>query len=271
MRDRLKRAALSGILALSIAASPVTVMADANSEYIAETKQMVMSGETAEFDEVSDLARLVQLGYSNNQSNGPVSITQGTLNVGENSRDIYLVCLSGTDTDVKNQTTGWWTDFLSGFQFDNKYNKNVRKIIKNNIPEGSNLVLAGHSLGGMIAQQVASDSEMKRKYNILNTVTFGSPLINGLSREGTVKRLGDTNDPVPYLSISTAYNIVRAVGGLNRENGGYKSDLYHAHTASYQRSDVWGGYDAVGVKHGSHTLTLDFSTTEFYHSPVSIK
>ncbi len=76
---------------------------------------------------------------------------------------------------------------------------------------GSNLVVTGHSLGGMVAQQVAADSTIKKNYNVLNTVTFGSPLINGFQREGTVKRLGDTSDPVPYLSLTTFTNIVLAV------------------------------------------------------------
>ena len=143
--------------------------------------------------------------------------------------------------------------------------------MKENIPYGSNILVTGHSLGGMVAQQVASESELKSDYNILNTVTFGSPLINGFEREGTVKRLGDKNDVVPYLSVSTFLNVIWQTLGLNREDGGYGiNSLVAAHCESYQRSDEWGAYDVTGTKNGGKTLTLDFSTTRFYHSPVIV-
>ena len=106
------------------------------------------------------------------------------------------------------QSAGWWTDLLVGFEQDNRYIQNVRAAILNNVPAGSNLLVTGHSLGGMVAQQVAADSQIKSNYNVLNTVTFGSPLIDGFQREGTVKRLGDTSDPVPYLSLTTFTNVI---------------------------------------------------------------
>ena len=36
----------------------------------------------------------------------------------------------------------------------------------------------------MVAQQVAADKYIKDNYEVLNTVTFGSPLIKGFTREG---------------------------------------------------------------------------------------
>lgn len=183
---------------------------------------------------------------------------------------VYVVALSGTDTDTQNQSTGWWTDLLVGFEQDNRYIQNVRAAILNNVPAGSNLLVTGHSLGGMVAQQVAADSQIKSNYNVLNTVTFGSPLIDGFQREGTVKRLGDTSDPVPYLSLTTFTNVIWQTAGLNKEDGGYGWDMVKAHCESYNRSDVWGAYDVTGTKNGSATLTMDFSTTRFYYSPVTV-
>lgn len=244
-----------------------------NDARIAATAAEVLSKGTYTYTNSAELARLVQLGYSCNQSDGPISITKATLNYNNwwgTTKDVYVVCLSGTDTDVKNQSTGWFTDLLVGFEFNNAYIRNVKKAILENIPAGSNIIVTGHSLGGMVAQQVASESELKSDYNILNTVTFGSPLINGFSREGTVKRLGDTNDVVPYLSVSTLTNVLWQTLGLNRENGGYGWNLLGAHCESYQRADEWGAYDVTGTKGGRKTLTLDFSTTAFYHSPVIV-
>ena len=130
-----------------------------------------------------------------------------------------------------------------------------------------NVFLFGASQGGMIAQQIAGDSTIKANYNILNTVTFGSPLISLGSREGTVKRLGDKNDFVPALSVQSVFIPLWSYIGLNKENGGYSNPIT-AHKESYGRADVWGRYDVTGTKNGSAKLTLDLSTRQFFKSPI---
>ena len=69
---------------------------------------------------------------------------------------------------------------------------------------------------------------------------------------------------------STINNTIWAIAGLQRENGGYGTDVYNAHVASYLRSDVWGAYDVVGVKNGSNQLVLDLSTMTYYQSPTTV-
>ncbi len=261
---------LAMIFGLSVAANA----AEADNETLINAVQAQLNAkQTVTFTNAAELSRLVQIGYSYRQPNGPISITKGTLTTKSwwttTNKTVYVVCLSGTDLAF-NQSTGVWTDLLVGFEQDNCYIRNVRNAILDAVPKGSNLVIAGHSLGGMVAQQAASDSTIKSKYNVLNTVTFGSPLINGLSREA-VKRLGDTRDVVPYLSVSTFLNVVWQAAGLNREDGGYSAtQIVTAHCESYQRAAVWGAYDVTGTKNGSAKLTLNFATTKFYASPVII-
>jgi hypothetical protein len=269
--ENVTQEALTGIAATA----NVGADADERAQQIASAAQDVISGQRITYNSAPQLSRLVMLGYYSYQQDGPISITKGVLNYNNwlgQSKDVYVVCLSGTDMDAKNQTTGWWTDLLSGFEFDNQYVKNIKKVMSENIPAGSNVIVSGHSLGGMVAQQVVSDKTLKNNYNFLNTVTFGSPLINGFKREGTVQRLGDTSDIVPYLSVSTFLNIFWQTLGLNKEDGGYSvMDFnFHAHNESYNRTDVWGAYDVTGVKKGSKTLTLDFATTQFFHSPTVV-
>ncbi len=223
------------------------------------------SGNVKQCTQANQIAEICYQGY-NNGVYGPIIITRGTLVKGYSSKTVYLVTLSGTEL-VKNQSTGYWTDLLVGFNQDNAYLRNVASVIKANIPTGSNLILSGHSLGGMVAQQVAAHSEIKAKYNVLNTVTFGSPLISEGNREGTVKRLGDTSDVVPYLSATG--NFAWQVFGLNRESGGYGTDAGTAHVESYLRSDVWGQYDVTGTKYGNATLTLNLSSQRYYKSPTN--
>ncbi len=221
---------------------------------------------TVTYTNAPEIYTYVRDGY-NQGSQGPISITKGTLKSGLSSKTVYLVTLSGTEL-VLNQSTGVFTDLLSGFNLNNVYYANTVAIIKANVPKNANLIIAGHSLGGMIAQQVAANSDIKSRYNVLNTVCFGSPLLAAGSREGTVRRLGDVSDPVPYLSGSLFNNTLWAILGLNREDGGYGILGITAHNQSYFRTDLWGKYDVTGTKYGGAKLILDLDTRTFYQSPV---
>jgi hypothetical protein len=225
-----------------------------------------VSASSATYTNAAEIAQLVDDGY-NQGTKGPVTITKGTLKTTFSSKTVYLITLSGTEW-VFNQSTEALTDLFTGFNLQNSYYYNVVNIISANVPKGSNLILAGHSLGGMIAQQVAADTTIKRNYNILNTVTFGSPLLSNGSREGTVRRLGDVSDIVPLLSVQTILSPLRALAGLNREDGGYYLQPITAHTECYTRTDVWGKYDVTGTKYGSAKLILDLSTRTFFKSPI---
>ena len=221
---------------------------------------------TCTYTNAAEIYTLVRDGY-NGGAKGPISITKGTLKQGFSSKTVYLVTLSGTEL-VLNQSTEVLTDLFSGFDLDNAYYWNVVRVIQQNVPRGANIILAGHSLGGMVAQQVAADSTIKSRYNVLNTVTFGSPLLSVGSREGVVRRLGDVSDVVPYLSGRLFTNPITAIFGLNREDGHYYGRPITAHNASYSRTDLWGKYDVTGTRYGSARLILDLGTREFFQSPI---
>mgnify|MGYP003333033079 CR=1 FL=1 len=66
----------------------------------------------------------------------------------------------------------------------------------------------------------------KEKYNICNVVAFGSPLVSPIGREGSIRRLGDIRDVVPYMSLSGTILLPWQITGLNKEDGGYSNCIY---------------------------------------------
>ncbi|MBP3263018.1 lipase family protein [Pseudobutyrivibrio sp.] len=293
MRKSILRTLAAALVASTVLVNPMVaeagsiLPADGDTNYILHTETdfkimdmvyKIQNGETVSVENAAQMATLTKVGYADYQTAGPISITEGRMTYntywGSEDKEVYVVALSGTETIVENQTTTVKEDLLSGFELSNEYVVNVKNAIIDRIPAGSNIILAGHSLGGMVAQQVAADKYIKDNYEVLNTVTFGSPLIKGFTREGMVKRLGDTSDKNTFYSISSVLNIVWQYAGVNHEDGGYNGDSSTAHCDSYLREDVWGNYDCAGEKRGSicgietgsRMLTLNFATTSFYTS-----
>ena len=298
MRKRVLRTIAAALAVTTILVNPMVAEAGSilpaggDTNYILHTETdfkimdmvyKIQNGETVTIENAAQMATLTKVGYADYQSAGPISITEGRMTYntywGTEDKEVYVVALSGTETIVENQTTTVKEDLLSGFELSNEYKTNVKNAIIDRIPAGSNIILAGHSLGGMVAQQVAADKYIKDNYEVLNTVTFGSPLIKGFTREGMVKRLGDTSDKNPFYSISSVLNIVWQYAGVNHEDGGYNGDSSAAHCDSYLREDVWGNYDCCGekkgttlwVQTGTRMLTLNFATTSFYTSLYGTK
>lgn len=293
MRKRVIRILAAALVASTVLVNPMVSVAGSilpaggDTNYILHTETdfkimdmvyKMQNGETVTIENAAQMATLTKVGYADYQTAGPISITEGRMTYntywGAEDKEVYVVALSGTETIVDNQTTTVKEDLQSGFELSNEYVLNVKNAIIDRIPAGSNIILAGHSLGGMVAQQVAADKYIKDNYEVLNTVTFGSPLIKGFTREGMVKRLGDSSDKNTFYSISSVLNIVWQYAGVNHEDGGYNGDSPAAHCDSYLREDVWGNYDCagekrgsvLGVETGSRMLTLNFATTSFYTS-----
>lgn len=222
--------------------------------------------ESASITNSAQMAAHVYRGYNHGQP-GPISVTPVILYSNENENvNAYLIGLSGTEF-VRNQSTDILTDLESGFDLSSPYLTDVVDVINHNIPRNSNLIIAGHSLGGMIAEQTAGNSNVKANYNIMNVITFGSPLVHPFGREGYVQRLGDSADLVPYLSISGTLLLPWQILGLNRENGGYNNSS-DAHIQSYLRDDEWGSYDALGYKYGTSHIVYNTDNVRFYAAPI---
>ncbi|MEM8535943.1 MAG: hypothetical protein AAGF95_34265 [Chloroflexota bacterium] len=210
----------------------------------------------------SQLASLVYDGYNEGEL-GPVSIIPGVLDPGDVSptEDVYVVTLSGTEF-VKGQPTGIINDILAGTIDTSFYATEVRDVIREQIPPGSTIILAGHSLGGMVAQSLAGFPTLKEEYDIRNTVAFGSPHIEFTPHEGEVQRLADSTDPVPFLSLDGLFQPFEQIFGREVEDSEYF--FIDAHSRSYTDADVWEDYDAVGIEDGAATIRYNPADRTFH-------
>ncbi|MCR5698817.1 MAG: lipase family protein, partial [Treponemataceae bacterium] len=280
--------------------------------YVAEsTEATLASSGTRTLNNAVELYDLVSEGY-NSGTYGPIIVTKGYLvdkdyasSYETYGEEIYLVTLSGTAI-VDGQSTGVWTDLQSGFNGSSDYLTNVGYVITGDsdtysttltstgngtisagLPSGSKIIISGHSLGGMISQQASAEDAIKDNYEVLNVVTFGSPLLSEGSREGTLHRLCDRSDIVPFASGSLISSSDEQWTERECEDGAYGEEIYDTtgliahmsgaaadtrdttgpHCQSYKRTEVWGDYDVVGELDGNKIIILDNSTKTFFQNP----
>jgi hypothetical protein len=104
------------------------------------------------------------------------------------------------------------------------------------IPAGAEVMLVGHSQGGMTVGDLVSDAAFVSRYHVTNAIAFGSPIDN------------DTTDPrVSVLSIQHASDIVPKLdtggsqitpGGVTYGTGTPNSSQYHSVTLPDPSSPV---------------------------------
>lgn len=175
---------------------------------------------------------------------------------GAEPQKVYLVALRGTDRSFdKTDVLGIPVVLKSSLSMENIYFDEVKKGIKENIPAKSDIVLIGHSLGGMIAQQIAADRDINDNYNLKMLVCIGSPFVKTKGRICPMRRFADKADVIPWLFRSIKANLVTEKP-IFRSNGYFGKPVL-AHTDSYRLSDSWRFFDCLGELNGGHVIVFD--------------
>lgn len=203
------------------------------------------AGETT----VSTPAQVLNFGLRG--GHGPVSITKATLHQGEQTDEVYLIALGGADFSTKQQNN--YTAFIcSALSLPTLYLETVKNAALSTIPVGSKVIIAGHSVGGTVAQQFAGDEKMRDSYEILNVLACGSPTVVLFEREGSLHRLADLMDPIAQLSLAGPVNLFYQV---SYQNSNLLLEFENPHAKSYYMDSVWADYDCLGIRGGSAYLT----------------
>ena len=144
------------------------------------------------------------------EQQGPVGITQ----IGENR---YLVTLVGIEWDSWSGANALDNAALDQLGINSEYYAVVRETLEEQIPPGAEIVLAGHSHGGIVAQNLARSADFNAnadrplmdrllgrnggEYRVTHVITYGSP-VSGAPASGTQYRMfANEGDPVSNLSV----------------------------------------------------------------------
>jgi hypothetical protein len=139
--------------------------------------------------------------------NCPIGIAQVTSPGG--LRGTYLVLLSGTQFEL-HQSNNLWTDILSSPGLVNEYFAGIQDALYTYVPRNATLIIAGHSLGGMEAQNVAANATIRKFYRIARVITYGSPQTVQQVPPTKYVRFATQPDPVPLLALGTFTNGTQA-------------------------------------------------------------
>ena len=187
----------------------------------------------------------------------PFKIRKAVLSSPEcEDRTVWVIGLRGTNGSMdKTDPLSLPVCFRSGCSRENIFFHLVKDAIKKEIPAGESLVYIGHSLGGMVSQQLGADEELSGMYKTLNVLTLGSPYVLFKGKKCPLHRMADRVDIVPVVcSLASFANLF--IGNVTHECAGNYFSFNGAHCDSYQKSEVWRKYDCFGIENGGRCLTL---------------
>ncbi|MFJ6793564.1 hypothetical protein [Streptomyces sp. NPDC091268] len=116
----------------------------------------------------------------------------------------HVLLLPGTSFGLLSNSTP--QDMVGAFdgllRTDTTYTRAVKKLLlRAGIPAGSELMIVGHSLGGLTAMNLAGDVELSSTYRVTHVITLGSPIDGKRPADHTTRviSLVNNHDVIPML------------------------------------------------------------------------
>ena len=194
-------------------------------------------------------------------SNGDVRITR----VDNGNGPAYVVAIPGTER--------WWPDAgAEGRDLSANVNlvagnptaaaESVRRAMDAaGIPPGSPVLLVGHSQGGIIAGQLASDPAFVQRYGVTDVVTYGAPIDHMTLAPGvSALQVQHGVDLVPRLDLGgvSASGFPDRVQTVTLDSPGNFWELGTNHSHTEYRDSV---RDALGSDSGAGRTLREYQST----------
>ena len=138
---------------------------------------------------------------------GPDQGTYRPIEIVRIGEDDYLIMIAGTQLESRGgnnleSATQAVTRQLSPYQ------RQVEALIREHIPRGSILHFAGHSLGGMAANTLASNQDLLEHYTVKTVITFAAPVNTCPNPEVVYHRYVVEGDLVPLVHRAAIWSRV---------------------------------------------------------------
>ncbi|WP_219688531.1 lipase family protein [Streptomyces anatolicus] len=119
-------------------------------------------------------------------------------------RERYVLLLPGTSFGLlRNRGPQDLVGAFDGLlRADTTYTRSVKHLlVRAGLPEGAELMIVGHSLGGITAMNLASDVDFVSTYRLTHVITVGSPIDTKRAVDPTVRvvSLVNKHDVIPGL------------------------------------------------------------------------
>ncbi|HAM45219.1 MAG TPA: hypothetical protein DCM67_09415 [Propionibacteriaceae bacterium] len=163
-----------------------------------------LPGDVPSFDNLQSVMAQTVVAYDD----GPGQIRVTTI-VGPDGQPKVIVSVPGTETwnpltgDNPMDGTG---NFVTAGGGRSTLTEAVALAMANaNIPPGAQVMMVGHSQGGMSVADLVSDPDFVSQYNVTNAVTFGSPIDSDqIDARVHVMEIQHGNDWVPVLDLQNS-------------------------------------------------------------------
>ena len=155
-----------------------------------------------------DMAKAVFDRYDTSHPIGIVKAKRGP----QDKNDTYVLLLSGTEPVNFSQATTLPQDIGAAYNQNDRYRHSIMVALQESgVKKSDNLIVAGHSLGGMEAQNLVADKDFQAKYHASAVVTFGSPKTCPEQPGVHYDRFEAKGDPVVFASPGGAIGFDRHI------------------------------------------------------------
>lgn len=174
--------------------------------------------------------------------------------VGEND---WLVLVMGTDMDEYVQAPDALSNISTGKGVASTYQLYIERLMKDFIPKGATVHLAGHSQGGYVVMGLAGDQDLVDRYNFSSVTSLGTgtlPPKNPRIDPNIYHNFTLSNDPLLTIAdknVTRELTKIPLIGGMA---AGFPGQLGGPHTnPTVVSGEGWDVYDPLGGHGQYHT------------------